>query len=284
MQLFHRKIELSRYLSGQRDQGKNVGFVPTMGALHEGHLQLVRTANSDNDVVVVSVFVNPTQFNSTKDLARYPRQLNEDIRFLSQSFPEIVVFAPSADEMYPSGTPPEKYDLAGLDMQMEGEHRPGHFQGVVAIVDRFFSIAGRCKAYFGEKDFQQLRIIQHIAESLSHPVTIVPVPTVREESGLAMSSRNVLLSPEVRSKSSVIYKAMKSFVSAVQAGNADLEELKKNYIATVEADGNFKVEYISVADTRNLKQVESLEKGASCRLFTAVFAGNVRLIDNMPLN
>ncbi len=280
MTIVTNKAELQAKLNIHRESGLTIGFVPTMGALHDGHMALVRMANRQCDVVLVSIFVNPTQFNNPHDLSNYPRQIDADIALLSGNASEVIVFLPEVEEMYPPNEQVIQYDLNGFDLVMEGEKRPGHFQGVAAVVDRFFKMVGPCKAYFGEKDFQQLTIIRHIAQLYHSEISIVGVTTRREADGLAMSSRNMLLTPEQRNDAPVIYESLLRFVRNVHAG-ASVRDCKNAFIETVEQRRTMSVGYIELADETDLSLVNHpIDTG---RLFTAVYAGNVRLIDNVAL-
>ncbi|MCC5916851.1 MAG: pantoate--beta-alanine ligase [Cryomorphaceae bacterium] len=272
---------LQKFLQTLRKSEQKLGFVPTMGALHDGHLELVRAASRENDRVLVSIFVNPRQFNSTVDLAQYPRQIEIDMEILGREFPDVIVFSPSVDEMYPQNFNIPKYNLNGLDEFMEGAFRPGHFQGVAAIIDRFFSIVGACRAYFGEKDYQQLCIIMHVAKSLNHPVEVKSVPTLREIDGLAMSSRNIRLNPEQRKSAPRIYQGLKKFSKEVFYVGYDVA--RENFRKYVESDDTLELEYLILADSETLKPIVTPLKERGVRVFTSVFAGSVRLIDNIPL-
>ena len=208
MQLFSKITEIKEFLSFQKKNSLKIGFVPTMGALHEGHISLLEKAKKENDICVCSIFVNPIQFNNNEDLKKYPRNIESDILYL-KSVGCDVLFLPSEEEMYPE---PDKtiYDFNGLDKYMEGTFRPGHFNGVAVVVKKLFDIVEPNKAYFGEKDFQQLSIIKYLTKALELPVTIVPCTTMRENDGLAMSSRNKLLTPEERNIAPIIYQTLNS--------------------------------------------------------------------------
>lgn len=282
LEVFQRKSEIFSYCSSHKSMGKTIGFVPTMGALHTGHLQLATTALEQNDLAVVSIFVNPTQFNSEGDLLRYPRQFEQDLKMLeSLDSDKIVVFNPDVQEMYPDGmNNTGTYDLNGIDAVMEGAHRPGHFQGVATIVHKLFSSVEPHKAYFGEKDFQQLAIIRHITKSLNLPIDIISVPTIREDDGLAKSSRNALLSEEHRAEAHRIYAAMTKVKKNFDVQKID--DLIEEAIHDIQgSDHLFKVEYIEIVDENTLRP--STNPHRPLRLFTAVWANKVRLIDNISL-
>lgn len=258
-----------------------LGFVPTMGALHEGHLELVKRAKTENNRVAVSIFVNPIQFNNPDDLKRYPRDLQKDKDLLNSVLDENdFIFSPTEAEMYPD-TPTKKYDFGSLEQVMEGAHRPGHFNGVGIVVDRLFRLVNPHRAYFGLKDFQQLAIIQHLVKIEQYPLEIIPCEIVRETDGLAMSSRNARLSPENRKNAPRIYEGISKLRSlALQGGN--LPDLAKNLRLELNQLPEFEVEYISFAQEHDLSETESLTN-SRVRCFIAVWVGQVRLIDNLPL-
>lgn len=266
-----------------RSKKIHIGFVPTMGALHEGHLSLVRTAFNESDIVVVSIFVNPTQFNSDQDLEKYPRQMEKDLEYLETlNQNDILVFAPTVAEMYPEGTATlPNYNLGKLDSVMEGAYRPGHFQGVATIVHRLLELVQPRKAFFGEKDYQQLAVIKHMSKSLRLPVEIVGLPTIRESDGLAMSSRNALLLPEYRKAAPRMYEALNHIANNFSLHRA--EELMQEAISIIETPDNLlKLEYLEIADAEKLQK--PISENQKIRVFIAVWANNVRLIDNIPLN
>jgi pantoate--beta-alanine ligase len=266
------------YLDGMRQPGKSIGFVPTMGALHAGHIELVRRSCRENDVTGCSIFVNPIQFNNQEDLARYPRTVEDDLRMLEDAGCNIV-FVPTVDEMYP-GPVTDNYDFGSLEKVMEGAHRPGHFNGVAIVVRKFFDIFQPGKAYFGEKDFQQLRIIQSLVKMENIPVEIIPCPTVREPDGLAMSSRNRRLSKEERAVAPEIYttliraKEMAKAMPVIEVKRISTENLTKK---------GFVVDYFEIADVAGLQPIQSWEDSPEVIACVAAFLGPVRLIDNMIL-
>ncbi len=263
----------------QISNGKTIGFVPTMGALHEGHLALVKRAASENDYVVVSIFVNPIQFNNPEDLAKYPRTLEEDLQKLEGTGCSLV-FAPSGEEMYPEPDLTE-FDFGQLDKVMEGKFRPGHFRGVAIVVKKLLEIITPTKAYFGEKDFQQLAIIKKMASMLKMPVEIVPCPIVREPDGLAMSSRNIRLTEEERAEAPVIHKAL----SGIKENYSWFipEGVKQLIRGEIQESHYFRVEYIDIVDTETLLPVEDWMDVEHAVVCVAAFIGNVRLIDNQIL-
>ena len=282
MQIISTKQELINQMAACVRQGKTIGFVPTMGALHDGHGSLVKQACAENDVCVVSVFVNPTQFNNKEDLLKYPRNIVKDAEFLANLGVHFV-FAPSPEEMY---SPEEmnqefSFDFAGLDQVMEGKMRPGHFNGVVQVVSRLFDLVQPTRAYFGEKDFQQLAIIHHMVErsSLSERyagLKIVDCPIVRENSGLAMSSRNERLSEQEKQTAITISKTL--FVSLQWAKTASVKEVQQRVIDTINAVDGLEVEYYEIVDKDTLQPTDCWDNAVGC---VTVYCGPVRLIDNI---
>jgi len=269
--------ETAAFLEQQRKKGRSIGFVPTMGALHEGHLTLMRQAKKENDLLAVSVFVNPIQFNNPDDLKKYPRDLEKDKKLL-ESVGCDLVFAPGEKEMYPEEVR-EKFDFGLLERVMEGAHRPGHFNGVAIVVKKLFTIINPHKAYFGEKDFQQLAIIKKLVEMEKLGVEIVPCPIVRETDGLAMSSRNERLTTEERAIAPHIFEILqyaKSKKDSICTG-----PLKQMVINLFEANENFRLEYFEIADDKNLQPVTSWGNGDGIMGFVALQLGKVRLIDNI---
>jgi pantoate--beta-alanine ligase len=278
MEVFHLVSDTRQWVAGKRSMGKTIGFVPTMGALHQGHLNLVSRAARENDLSACSIFVNPIQFNNPEDLAKYPRTLDNDLILLEKAGCELV-FVPSAEEMYPEPVT-KKFDFGPLERVMEGAHRPGHFNGVAIVVERLFNIIGANRAYFGEKDFQQLRIIQSLVKMEGIPVEIVPCPIVRESDGLAMSSRNRRLSPAERLVAPLIHMTL--LFARDHTGKIPVPELKKICIAMLE-DKNFRVDYFEIAEPLSLQPIETWQETNGAMAFVAAFLGSVRLIDNMNL-
>lgn len=272
--------ELKEQVGVLRKAHKTIGFVPTMGALHKGHLQLVSRCVAENEVCVVSLFVNPTQFNDKNDFNCYPRTLDKDAALL-ESVGCSIVFAPSADDMYA----PEEinnvfaFDFGGLDQTMEGVFRPGHFNGVVQVVSKLFKIATPDKAYFGEKDFQQLAIIRRMVRVMNFPIQIVGCPIVRETSGLALSSRNALLSEEERTTATFIYKTLSKSV-ALQSGKT-IAEVKTWVTNTLNATEGLRVEYFEIVDGNSLKLLTDWSESEYVVGCITVYCGKVRLIDNI---
>lgn len=260
--------------------GTAVGFVPTMGALHEGHLSLVEKAKKENDIVVVSIFVNPTQFDSTEDLINYPKTIDKDLALLKSVFCDIV-FTPTPEEIYANDIQSQSFDFDGLEFQMEGKFRNGHFNGVGTIVERLFEIVKPNKAYFGEKDFQQIQIIRKMAEKRKLPVKIIACPIHREKDGLAMSSRNMRLTKEQRAAAPFIYETLKK--AKIQFGTKNASEVVKWVENEFKNHPVLRIEYIEIADEDTLLPVETKDLTKKYRAFIAVFAGKIRLIDNISL-
>lgn len=260
--------------------GKTIGFVPTMGALHQGHISLVEQSLKENDFTLVSVFINPTQFNNSEDLKKYPITTDNDIEILKKHGADAVYF-PKVEDIYPNGLTSEHYEFDGLEMQMEGKFRPGHFDGVATVIRRFFEIVQPLNAYFGEKDFQQLRIVQELIKNFHLPIQIVPVAIKREEDGLAMSSRNVRLTESQRKESPIIYQILLQAKEYLK--NHSIEETKK-FVEEKFKETSFELEYFEIADEKNLLPAKEKLKDQKLRAFIAVFADEVRLIDNLDLN
>ena len=279
MKLFTTRNELREALDTYRNQAKSIGFVPTMGALHQGHLSLVSQAGKENEVVVVSIFVNPTQFNDPSDLERYPRTLEEDMNKLA-TVGDPMIFAPSVEEMYPEPDT-RKFDFGNLETIMEGKFRPGHFNGVGQIVSKLFDVVMPHRAYFGLKDFQQLAIIREMVRQLQYDIEIVPCEIVREADGLAMSSRNQLLTPEHRAVASLISKTL--FEAKKLVGEKSVEELSEWVQATINNSPMLEVEYFEIVDDNYLQPVKSWDEPTVKVGCIAVHAGKVRLIDNVIL-
>lgn len=257
--------------------GKSIGFVPTMGALHDGHITLVKQARKENDIVVCSIFVNPIQFNNPDDLKKYPRTLEEDCRLLEPAGCDIV-FVPDENEMYPEPVH-DVYDFGGLDKVMEGKFRPGHFNGVAVVVRKLFDIVQPRKAYFGLKDYQQLQIIKSMVHQIVSPVEIISCTTVREADGLAMSSRNRRLSKELRERAPVIYKTLSSLPA--KKNSLSVGQTKQWAIEQIEGVNPLMVEYLEIADALSLQTAASWDSFPHLVACTAVWAGDVRLIDNI---
>lgn len=287
MQIITTKKELQNAVQTCKSLGKTIGLVPTMGALHEGHASLVRQAVKENDVCVVSVFVNPTQFNNKEDLAKYPRNIERDAELLSR-IGAAFVFAPTPEEMYSAEelNSTFAFDFAGLDQVMEGKMRPGHFNGVVQVVSRLFYLVQPNKAYFGEKDFQQLAIIHHMVERSSMAGTfgdlkIVDCPIVREASGLALSSRNERLSEEEKKTALAISKTLFESLNWAKESGATVRGVEQRVIDTINAVAGLEVEYYEIVDQSSLLPTDTFENAIGC---VTVYCGPVRLIDNIKYN
>jgi len=282
MRVHTKRLGIEKDVAVIKDQHKTIGFVPTMGALHRGHLRLVKKAIDQNDVVIVSIFVNPTQFNNSEDLTNYPRNLDADITFLADLSPEIIIFAPSAEEIYGKKIISIHYDFKGLEYEMEGKFRSGHFDGVATILKHLFSVVSPTSAYFGEKDFQQLQIVKKLVAIEKMAVKIIGCPIYREESGLALSSRNKRLRTDEMEAAPMIYKILVQVKhdfgtkSVLKINEWVSEQFKHNEILTLE--------YFEIAKISTLKPVKRKHKNSKYRAFIAVFAGDVRLIDNIALN
>jgi pantoate--beta-alanine ligase len=261
---------------------KTIGFVPTMGALHVGHISLVEQANLENDCVVVSIFVNPTQFDNPNDLLKYPRTIENDIAHLKRFSKNIFIFSPSALELYNNNISSKSYNFSGIESEMEGKHRIGHFDGVGTVLNLFFRIIKPNKAYLGEKDFQQLRIVRKLVEIENLPVKVIGCPTIRETSGLAMSSRNKRLNNEQLKEAILIYKTLLKIKENFNL----LSILKLNQLVEKEfkSHPSLTLEYFEIADTETLKTGIYKSKKKKYRAFIASFIGGIRLIDNMALN
>ena len=282
MHIFKTQVELVSYLKSISKQNYAIGFVPTMGALHEGHLTLIREAASNNFIIVVSVFVNPTQFNNAEDLAKYPKTLDEDIEKIKTISKTVIVFAPSVEDIYGGNTVSNHFDFDGLENQMEGKYRPGHFDGVGTIVKKLFEIVQPTNAYFGEKDFQQLQIVKKMVEKSKMKVNVIGCPIHREKNGLAMSSRNERLSNDERNEAAIIYKTLlKAKLLFKTKSAAAISEL---VIKTFEKHPHFELEYFQIADEATLIPCLRKSSEKKYRAFIAVFVNKIRLIDTISLN
>ena len=279
MKVLKSKKTLIDYVERQREMGKKIGFAPTMGALHQGHLSLYKAAKKENDEVISSIFVNPTQFNNPDDFQKYPKTLEKDIELLEKAGVDAV-YVPNVEEMYPDGLNSKKYDFDGLENEMEGKYRPGHFDGVGTIVEELFRQVQPHNAYFGEKDYQQLAIIKKMVEKTKLPVKIHGVPTLREEDGLAMSSRNVRLTETQRKEATIIYETLTKVKEWFKV--ISLEEIKQK-VTDIFRNSNFELEYFVIADEEMLKEANAIDENKEYRAFIVAYAGDVRLIDNMHL-
>lgn len=279
MYIFKTVQDLQHHIHINKKQAKRIGFVPTMGALHRGHLNLVQSAFEDCDLVICSIFVNPTQFGDPEDLSKYPRPIESDI----QKLEEIgcsVLFLPTVTEMYPKDLVSPSVDLKGLDTHMEGAHRPGHFEGVVQVILRFLDILQADYLYMGQKDYQQFAVIKYVLQLLQLNTQLVCVPIVREEDGLAMSSRNIRLSTEGRQKASLISKML--FEAKEQALSLSLKEVKKRALAFIEQH-QLELDYFTIIDGDSLESIDSFDKATTVTACTTVRIDGVRLLDNIIL-
>lgn len=259
----------------------SIGFVPTMGALHEGHLTLIDRAVKENELVVVSIFVNPSQFNNSSDLEKYPRDLEKDVKLLANRKCDVV-YAPSVQDVYPDGYTVTDLDLGELDRVMEGEFRPGHFKGVAMVVKRLFEIVKPTRAYFGLKDFQQVAVVRKLNEKFNLVPEIIGCETVREPSGLAMSSRNELLTPEQRTEAAILFKVLSD--SKVRASQGiDPAEIRRSALSTISERSSLKPEYFEIVDEQTLEPLNSFNDNKNAVACVAAWAGSVRLIDNLRI-
>jgi pantoate--beta-alanine ligase len=280
MKIFNTKQELKSYLTAQKERNKTIGLVPTMGALHQGHLSLIKKAKGKNDVVVVSIFVNPTQFDKKEDLTNYPKTIENDTKLL-ESVSCDVLFFPSVEEIYEDHVTSEKFDFDGLEHLMEGKFRQGHFDGVGTIVKTLFKIVTPHQAYFGQKDFQQLQIIKKMVKKHHLNVKIKGCAIFREEDGLAMSSRNTRLSEEHRAAAPFVYKILKKVRKKSATENTDkITEWVENQF---KKHPLLNLEYFTIAAEKSLETIKSKESNKKNRAFIAVFASEIRLIDNIRL-
>ncbi|HOV10751.1 MAG TPA: pantoate--beta-alanine ligase [Bacteroidales bacterium] len=280
MKVFSYIPEIKAYLHSQKKLQCSIGFVPTMGALHAGHLSLIEKAKSENDICVCSIFVNPIQFNNLEDLKKYPVQKDQDLDLLREKGCDVV-FCPENKEMYPEAVE-ESYDFGPLEKMMEGAFRPGHFNGVAVVVKRLFDIVTPDKAYFGEKDFQQLQIIRSLVKQKKLPVTIVACPIVRDVDGLALSSRNALLTEEHRRIAPQIAALLHE--CSLLAGDLSVAQLKAYVQQNIAATPEFVLDYFEIACEETLQPIETWAEAKKIRAFIAVYLGKVRLIDNIGIN
>jgi len=281
MLIFNNKLDLIKHLKGIRNQNLTIGFVPTMGALHKGHLSLLEQSIQNNDTTVISIFVNPTQFNNQEDLEKYPRTLDNDVEKIKTISHKIIVYAPTVEDIYEGNTISTHFDFDGLENQMEGKFRTGHFDGVGTVVKRLFEIVTPTNAYFGEKDFQQLQIVRKLVLKEKIPVTIVGCPIFREQNGLAMSSRNERLSEKEQNKAALIFSLLTASKEKFKTKSA--AEVTKWITKEFKKHRDFNLEYFEIADENNLLTCLRKNKNKSYRAFIAVFINNVRLIDTISL-
>ncbi len=279
MRIAHTIVQARKEIAKAREAHKTIGFVPTMGYLHEGHLSLIGIAKKYSDYIVVSIFVNPTQFGPHEDFSTYPRDFERDSK-LCESRGTDLIFAPSVEEMYPQASA-IRLEIAELADHLCGARRPGHFNGVMLVVAKLFNIIQPDVAVFGQKDAQQLFIIRRLVEDLNFPVKIITAPTVREKDGLAMSSRNMYLSPKEREQSTVLYRALQQAKKLVQTGERKAQKIRTEIEKLICSVSEAKIDYIEIVDTQHLQPLESLEGQVLIAL--AVYFGKARLIDNIIL-
>ena len=282
MPIFYGKASLMDYLKSIKTPHSTIGFVPTMGALHEGHLALMKKSLMENKNTVVSIFVNPTQFNNPGDLAKYPRTLEEDVKKLNALDPSIILYAPTVDDIYEGNVQSQSFEFDGLENQMEGKFRPGHFDGVGTIVKRLFEIVEPTNAYFGEKDFQQLQIVKKMVAKNNLKVTIIGCPIFRETNLLAMSSRNERLSTSERDEAAFIYQTLLEVKDRFRTENPS--EISKWVEKEFDNNPLFTLEYFVIADEETLSECKQKNKDQKYRAFIAVLINNIRLIDTISLN
>ena len=281
MLLINNRKDLIMHLSSL-DKKQSLGLVPTMGALHIGHASLVKRAIEENNVVVVSIFVNPTQFNNSIDLEKYPQTLSDDLKILKNISKEIIVFTPTVEEMYDKNVTSKKYNFGGLEHVMEGAFRDGHFDGVGTIVEALLRLVDSDRAYFGEKDFQQLQIIKKLVEIQKINVEVIGCQIVREPHGLAYSSRNERLSKNTRKEAAIIYETLMTAKKIF--GTKSAIYVKDWVVNQFESQPGFELEYIEISQAKTLKPIIRKQKNKNYRAFIAVYTENVRLIDNIALN
>ncbi len=280
MEIFEEIKPLRTFLAGKRHQGLSVGLVPTMGALHQGHLSLIQASKAENDVTVATIYINPTQFNNSSDLDNYPRTKDDDLRLLRQIGCDAL-FIPSNAEMYP-GTQLLKFDFGELDKVLEGKFRPGHFSGVALVVSKLLHIVAPDRAYFGQKDYQQFKVITRLNEELKFFVDLKSVPITREESGLAMSSRNLRLTDAGRKKALLLVESLNFVKTEINAG-ADFRNLKKEIENRFQKEKGLKLEYLELADKHTLQMIDKVSDPKDAILLIAAFVDEIRLIDNMMI-
>lgn len=279
MQLIENARDLKTVLKNINN-GIKLGFVPTMGSLHQGHLQLIKTALAQNDCVVVSIFVNKRQFNDPKDFDQYPKTLHADCELILSVSDEIIVYAPaSANEIFPENFENIGVNLGGIENEMEGEHRPGHFQGVIDVVHQFFKQISPSNAYFGEKDFQQLAVVKMLAQQHFPKLKIVGIPTARNQYGLALSSRNALLKPTELKTAEALNQSLLNIANQFYTSDSNIINAEQRHLESL----GFTIDYIAVADSDTLKTAHEAQQKGKLRVFAAVFLGGVRLIDNMAI-
>ena len=280
IKILKNRQELSDYTFKIKENGEKIGFAPTMGALHEGHLSLYEKARKENDIVISSIFVNPTQFNNPEDLEKYPRTIEKDIELLQQTQNVDAVYIPQIEDIYSNGLERKNYDFEGLENEMEGKFRPGHFDGVGTVVEELFRQVQPNNAYFGEKDFQQLMIIKKLVEKLSLPINIIGMPIYREKNGLAMSSRNMRLTTEQRETAKIIFETLVKVKDLFH--QQTLDEIHQ-FVENTFNNSDFELEYFIIANEKTLREISEIKSGETYRAFIVVGIDGVRLIDNIQL-
>jgi len=278
MVIFTEKEKLTPYIKNLISEGKTIGFIPTMGALHEGHLSLAKESIAKNDITIVSIFINPTQFNNPEDLEKYPRTEEKDIDLLT-SIGVDFVYLPTVSDLYEENEVAKKYNFGGIENVMEGKFRPGHFDGVATIVAKLLRAVNPTRAYFGEKDFQQIRVVQEMVKQEAIHVEIVPMPIFRAENGLALSSRNMRLSAENLEAAPFIYQVLKEAVELKNNGKLP-KEIKK-FVEETFAKSPFELEYFEITDEEQLLPISEFNEAIKSRGFIVAYAGDIRLIDNI---
>lgn len=282
MKVLKDKKTFQDFIERQKEMGKKIGFAPTMGALHDGHLSLYKQAKAENDMVISSIFVNPTQFNNAEDLKKYPRDTQRDISILEKSGLVDAVYLPEVHDIYPEKTESQHYDYDGLENEMEGKSRPGHFDGVGTVVEELFRQVKPDNAYFGEKDYQQLAIIKKMVEKKKLPIKIIGVPIYRAENGLALSSRNQRLEDARKDASKIIYESLIKVNDWFRV--VSVSEIKDRINNIFEDQKGMQLEYFMIADENSLKETDFFYKDKNYRAFIVVMVDGVRLIDNMHLD
>ena len=280
VKILKNRQELSDYILKIKENGQKIGFAPTMGALHEGHLSLCEKARKENEIIISSIFVNPTQFNNPEDLKKYPRTIEKDIELLQQTQNVDAVYIPQIEDIYSNGLERKNYDFEGLENEMEGKFRPGHFDGVGTVVEELFRQVQPNNAYFGEKDFQQLMIIKKLVEKLSLPINIIGMPIYREKNGLAMSSRNMRLTTELRETAKIIFETLVKVKDLFH--QQTLDEIHQ-FVENTFNNSDFELEYFIIANEKTLREISEIKSGETYRAFIVVVIDGVRLIDNIQL-
>ena len=280
IKILKNRQELSDYILKIKENGQKIGFAPTMGALHEGHLSLYEKARKENDIVISSIFVNPTQFNNPEDLEKYPRTIEKDIKLLQQTQNVDAVYIPQIEDIYSNGLEQKNYNFESLENEMEGKFRPGHFDGVGTVVEELFRQIQPDNAYFGEKDFQQLMIIKKLVEKLSLPINIIGMPIYREKNGLAMSSRNMRLTTELRETAKIIFETLVKVKDLFH--QQTLDEIHQ-FVENTFNNSDFELEYFIIANEKTLREISEIKSNETYRAFIVVVIDGVRLIDNIQL-